>query len=308
LPAGKNSLAIITAKKPKMIKSNHSNTLPIDAAATERQRAPFPGWVGEWAGHNSVNAAPRRSPDLTKDDPDSCQSIQCRLLTGSSSTSTAGAPPKTMPLARKDATRPNKRERHRSVGRTCPHHCDHPPTANLPPQNATSSRLSTTSARPSTACTPPDAFRKIQPIKNKIGQIRALTTKFQNLCVRKLAAACVKATSRTLAAATHSHVPAGRSPRQVEECNIDWRWRTMARSEIAGRGIELCQTVGICQQKGAGGALPRRVSATVNARRHRQRHQNANPRHPASQEAAYVRFGRSRPILQARRHWPPPFV
>jgi hypothetical protein len=46
----------------------------------------------------------------------------CRLLTGSRITSTASAP-KTVPLSRKRASRPNGRERQRADGRDCPHHC-----------------------------------------------------------------------------------------------------------------------------------------------------------------------------------------
>ncbi len=36
LPAGKNSFAMMTAKKPYTTRSNHSSALPIEAATTAR--------------------------------------------------------------------------------------------------------------------------------------------------------------------------------------------------------------------------------------------------------------------------------
>jgi hypothetical protein len=159
-----------------MIKSNHSNTLPIDAAATARQRTPSPGCAGERAARNSVNAIPKHALDLNKDDPDGCWSNRHPLQAADrlshhqhGKRAEDGA---ALAQAREQA------ERARAPARRRPRLPAplRPPTAKLPPPKRIQDRLSTTSAKPSTHA--PAAFIH--------GPITALTTTYASseICAR----------------------------------------------------------------------------------------------------------------------------
>ncbi len=162
----------------------------------------------------------------------------CRLLTGSRSTRTASAPPKTVPLSRTGATRPSERERQRTAGRDCPHHSA-PPTAKLPPQKRRQDRLSTTNAKPSTHA--PAGF-----IHGPITPWRLRTPVPKSVRAQACSMACAKATLRMLADATHRHVAVQTGPRQVEECYIDWRplthYRAANRERARGRSLAFRRT------------------------------------------------------------------
>jgi hypothetical protein len=159
----------------------------------------------------------------------------CRLLTGSRSTRTASAPPKTEPLSRTGATRPNERERQRTAGRDCPHHSALR-RQNFRPKNA--GRTGSARRAPSLQRTHrPDSFMA------QLRPWRLRTPVPKSVRAQACSMACAKATLRMLADATRRHVAAPAGPRQVEECYIDWRplthYRAANRERARGRSLAL---------------------------------------------------------------------